>query len=293
MNYADTQLIDEYFDRSLLRRRFAHYAITTLFLLATLFVLVPLFGIIGFVAAKGMSSLTPEFFTEIPKPVGEIGGGVFHALIGSAILVGTASILGVGWGVVVGIYLAEFGNGSLGKIVRFGTEVLAGIPSILLGLFVYVAIVFPMKHFSAFAGAVALSIIMIPTIARTTEEVLKLVPRSLREAGLGLGISRWKVTLFVIVRGSISGIATGVILAISRAAGETAPLLFTAFGNQFINTKLNQPIASLPQQIFTFAISPYEDWHAKAWGAALVLMIFVLGLNLMTRWISLRLRKSG
>ncbi len=292
MTAADALIVTEAFDRSLARRKFFHYAMISLFLIATAIVLLPLFGIIGYVAAQGLASITSEFFTEIPKPVGEVGGGVYHALVGSAILVGMASVLGVGWGVAVGVYLSEFGKGRLGKFVRFGTEVLAGIPSILIGLFVYVAVVFPLKQFSAFAGAVALSIIMIPTIARTTEEVLKLVPTSLREAGLGLGISRWKVTIFVILRGSLGGIATGVILAISRAAGETAPLLFTAFGNQFVSYQLNQPIASLPHQIFTFAISPYEDWHAKAWGAALVLMLFVLSLNLFTRFISARLRKA-
>ena len=211
-----------------------------------------------------------------------------NAFLGTLVLIGIASVIGIPWGIGTGLYLSEYGKGRLGTAIRFCADVLSSVPSIVIGLFVYALIVVPMKRFSALAGGVALGILMIPTVARSSEELLKLVPTHLREAGLALGIPRWKVTLWIVLRESLSGITTAVILALARVAGETAPLLFTALNNQFWSKGLgiiDQPIASLPVQIYTFAISPYEDWQRQAWAGAFVLVMLVFAINLVTRWV--------
>lgn len=250
---------------------------------ASLVAVAPLFAILIYVIQKGGPALNWEFFTEIPKPVGETGGGLANAIVGTMVLVGLGAVVGVPIGIGAGVYLSEYGRGKLATALRFSIDLLASVPSIIVGLFAYAMLVVPLKRFSALAGAIALAVIMIPIIGRTTEELLRLVPQHIREAGLALGIPRWKVILRVVLRGSLGAIATGVMLAVARAAGETAPLLFTALNNQFWSHRLDEPIASLPMQIYTYAISPYDDWHAKAWGGALLLMLFVLGLNLGTR----------
>ncbi len=253
---------------------------------------LPLFAVFAHIIKLGFSALNFDFFTKLPAPVGESGGGLANALLGTAILVGIASVIGIPWGVSIGIYLSEYGKSKTASVVRFCVDMLVSIPSIVVGLFIYELIVIPMKGFSANAGGVALSILMIPTIARTTEEILKLIPAHVREAGLGLGIPRWKVTLFIIVRGSLMPISTGVILAISRVAGETAPLLFTALSSRFWFDGFNKPIASLSVQIFNYAISPFEDWQSQAWGGALLLVLFVFVVNLSVRILLLRTNTS-
>jgi phosphate transport system permease protein len=250
---------------------------------ATLIAILPLASVLAYVAGKGLAGLSWELFTELPKPLGEAGGGLGNALLGSLVLVGLACAVGIPVGVLAGVYLAEFGENRFGKAVRFCADVMSGVPSIAVGIFVYTLVVLSMRRFSALAGGIALGILMLPTITRTTEELLKLVPDSLREAGLALGVPRWRVILRVVLRTGAPGIATGVMLAVARAAGETAPLLFTAFNNRFWSTDLNQPIGSLPVQIFTYAVSPYDEWHAQAWAAALVLVGMVLVLNIAAR----------
>ena len=248
--------------------------------------LVPLVAVLGYLTYKGIGGLSWSFFTELPKPVGETGGGMANALTGSAILVGLACLIGLPVGLLGGVYLSEYGDNAFGKAIRFCADVLSGVPSITVGIFVYTLIVLRMRRFSALAGAVTLAILMLPIIMRTTEELLRLVPVTLREAGLALGLPKWRVILGVVLRTGASGIATGVMLAVSRVAGETAPLLFTAFGSRFISLKLDQPMGSLPVQIYTYAVSPYEDWHRQAWAAALVLVVLVLALNLLARAIT-------
>ncbi len=250
---------------------------------ATLIAILPLASVLTYVAAKGLGGLSWSLFTELPRPVGEAGGGFGNALLGSLLLVGLACAVGIPVGVLAGVYLAEFGENRFGKAVRFCADVMSGVPSIAVGIFVYTLIVLSMRRFSALAGGIALGILMLPTITRTTEELLRLVPDSLREAGLALGVPRWRVILSVVLRTGAPGIATGVMLAVARAAGETAPLLFTAFNNRFWSTNLNQPIGSLPVQIYTYAVSPYDEWHAQAWAAALVLVAMVLVLNIGAR----------
>ena len=250
---------------------------------ATLLALLPLASVLIYVTAKGVGGLTWELFTELPKPVGEVGGGFGNAMLGTLLLVGLACAVSIPIGVLSGLYLSELGATRLGKAVRFSADVMSGVPSIAVGIFVYTLVVLSMRRFSALAGGIALGILMLPTITRTTEELLKLVPDSLREAGLALGVPKWRVILQVVLRTGAPGIATGVMLAVARAAGETAPLLFTAFGNRFWSTSLDKPIASLPVQIFTYAVSPYDDWHRQAWAAALVLIAMVLVLNVGAR----------
>jgi phosphate transport system permease protein len=245
--------------------------------------LVPLAAVLGYLTYKGIGGINWAFFTQLPKPVGETGGGMANALAGSAILVGLACLIGLPVGLLGAIYLAEFGDNAFGKAVRFCTDVMAGVPSIAVGIFIYGLVVLRMRRFSALAGAMTLAILMLPIVMRTTEELLRLVPVTLREAGLALGLPKWRVILGVVLRTGASGIATGVMLAIARVAGETAPLLFTAFGSRFISLKLDQPMGSLPVQIYTYAVSPYEDWHRQAWAAALVLVLLVLALNLLAR----------
>ena len=239
-------------------------------------VLVPLLAIFGYLLYKGIGSLDWAFFTQIPKPVGETGGGMANAIAGTVYILAMGSLIGVPLGIGAGIYLAEYGRNRFGNTVRFTADVLNGMPSIVMGIAIYGLIVVRQKHFSAIAGAVALGIMMIPTITRTTEEILRMVPHNVREAAYGLGIPKWRTTLSIVLRTAGSGVITGIMLAFARVAGETAPLLFTAFGNAFWNWDPNQPTAALSLQIFAYAISPFEDWHRKAWAGALVLMTLIV-----------------
>jgi phosphate transport system permease protein len=242
-----------------------------------------LLAILGYIAWKGASSLSWSFLVHLPKPVGEKGGGIVNSIVGSAKVVGLAGLMGVPVGVLGGIYLAEYGRGKYAFAVRYAADVMNGVPSIVVGLFAYALIVHPMKRFSALSGSVALAFIMVPIVLRNTEEFLRLVPGTIREAALALGVPRWKVTMFVILPTAGRGILTGALLALARVAGETAPLIFTAFGNRFNDKGWLNPIATLPHTIYTYAISPYEDWHNQAWAAALILMAFVLAVNLLAR----------
>jgi phosphate transport system permease protein len=267
------------------RRKVKNALFLSLLVFASILAITPLIAVFIYALKQGFAGLSLDFFTKLPAPVGESGGGMANALVGTAVLLALGSGLGVPLGIAVGVFLSEFGTGRLASFTRFSVDVLTSVPSIIVGLFAYALIVVPMKHFSAMAGGVALSIVMIPIVARSTEEILKLVPVHVREAGLALGIPRWKVILRILLPGSAGGITTGVMLAVARAAGETAPLLFTAFSNQFWGRGIDQPIASLPVQIYTYAISPFEEWHQQAWTGAFVLIVFVLSLNLLTRLI--------
>jgi len=254
--------------------------------LATVITLLPLFIILAYLFAKGASSLNLAFFTHMPAPVGEKGGGMANAIVGTLELIGLASLIGVPVGVGAGLYLAARPSGRLAAAARFGADVMMGVPSIVVGIFAYAIVVRPMGGFSTLAGAVALAVIMVPLVTRTTEEMLLLVPHELREAALALGVPAWRTTLWVVARTAASGIATGAILAIARIAGETAPLLFTAFGNRFWSTSLTEPISSLTVQVYTYAISPFPDWQRQAWAGALVLTAIVLALELGVRWVT-------
>ena len=267
-------------------RKWKSAAVTGVLVMCALAVIAPLFIIIYFLLARGYSSLDWSFFTQLPKPTGEVGGGMANAIVGTMTLLAMAAVVGVPFGVFGGIYLAEYGSDRANDWLRFAADVLNGVPSIVWGMVVYLILVVPFKTFSAYAGGVALGLIMVPLVMRTTEEVLVLVPQSYREAALALGIARWKVILVIVVRTALKGIATGVIVALARIAGETAPLLFTALGNSFWNHNLKEPISALPLQIFAYAISPYDDWHRQAWAGALVLMALILALNITVRVLS-------
>lgn len=262
--------------------------------LATLVAIAPLVWILFYVTQEGGRFLSLSFFTELPTPVGVQGGGVMNAIIGSGIVVGIACLIAIPISLLAAVYAAENPDTPLGVGVRFGTDVLAGIPSIVMGIFAYAVIVQPQKQFSALSGGFALALIMTPIVLRTTEEMLKLVPRSLREGSLALGASNWRTTVQVMLPAALNGIITGVMLGIARVAGEAAPMIFTAFGNPFLNLDPTQPVATLPHTIYVYAISPFKDWHDKAWTTALVLIALVLGLNIVarvfTRW---RLKKLG
>jgi phosphate transport system permease protein len=258
----------------------------TLSVVSGLVAIIPLIYILFYTTAAGISSLNLDFFTQLPKPVGEPGGGIANAIVGSVEIVGLGSAFGIPIGLMSGIYVSEFSKSFFANIVKFVTDVLSGIPSIIIGIFAYGVIVLQTKHFSALAGGFALGILMIPTVTRITEEMLKLVPISLREASLALGISRWKTTLKIVLRTASGGIITGMLLAIARAAGETAPLLFTSFGNSFWSESIDSPTASLPVQIFNYAISPYAEWHQKAWAGAFVLIALVFIISLIVRLIT-------
>jgi len=259
-----------------LRRRLTDHAMTGIAVLTVIVVLVPLVAIFGYLLFRGLASVNWAFLTQTPKPPGEVGGGVANGIVGSGMILGIASLLGVPLGIGAGIYLAEYGRNRLGDTVRFTADVLNGVPSIVVGIVAY-AIVVLRWHFSALAGGVALAIMMVPTISRTTEEMLLLVPQALREAAYGLGIPRWRTTLSITLRSATSGVITGVMLAFARVAGETAPLLFTTLGNEFWNLRLDQPTAALPLQVFNYAKSPYDDWHRQAWAGALVLILLIVG----------------
>ena len=254
--------------------------------LSAVIVIAPLGFVFFYLIEKGASSVNWSFFTELPKPVGVIGGGMANAIVGSGELLALAALIGVPIGVFGGVYLAEYGSARGNAMLRFIADVLNGVPSILWGVVVYGLVVLRFKSFSAYAGGLALGLLMIPLIMRTTEEVLLLVPNGYREAALALGISRWKTIFHIVMRTASKGIVTGILLALARVAGETAPLLFTAFGNRFWNHSLREPIAALPLQIFTYAISPYDDWHRQAWAGALVLVLMIFVINLLVRFLT-------
>jgi phosphate transport system permease protein len=251
--------------------------------LSALLVVLPLLLILAFLIYQGASSLNLAFFTHLPKPVGEVGGGMANAIVGTLLLLGLAACLGLPVGILGGLYLAESRDPRLPWLVRFLADVLNGVPSIVVGIFAYTLIVLPMRRFSALAGGAALAVIMLPIVLRTTEEMVRLVPASLREAALALGIPEWKMVLRVVLPTARAGILTGVMVSLARIAGETAPLLFTAFGNRFWHQGLDQPIAALPLQIFAYAIAPYDDWHRQAWAGALVLIGLIFLTSLAAR----------
>lgn len=259
-----------------LRRRITDHAMTGLAVLTVFIVLAPLIAIFGYLVYRGIGSISWSFLTHMPKPVGEPGGGMANAIVGSVMILGIASIIGVPFGIGAGIYLAEFGRNRLGSVIRFTADVLNGVPSIVIGIVGYAIVVLYQHHFSALAGGVALSIMMVPTICRTTEEMLLLVPQALREAAYGLGVPRWRTTLSIVLRTATSGVITGIMLAFARIAGETAPLLFTTLGNQFWNLRYDQPTAALPLQIYVYANSAYEDWHRQAWAGSFVLIVLIV-----------------
>jgi len=268
-----------------LRRWVTDRVMTGLAVLTVFIVLAPLVAIFGYLVYRGIGSINWAFLTQTPKPVGEPGGGMANAVVGSLMILVIASIIGVPFGVGAGIYLSEFGRNRLGGVIRFTADVLNGVPSIVIGIVGYSIVVLYQHHFSALAGGVALSIMMVPTICRTTEEMLLLVPQALREAAYGLGVPRWRTTLSIVLRTATSGVITGVMLAFARIAGETAPLLFTTLGNQFWNLRYDQPTAALPLQIFVYANSPYEDWHRQAWAGSFVLIVLIVSSVAAVRYV--------
>ena len=277
-----------------LRRSAVNHFVTGLAILSTIVVLVPLVAIVGYLIFKGASSLNLAFFVHVPAPVGEPGGGMANAILGSFAILCLASVIGIPVGIAAGVYLAEYGRARLlGNLIRFTADVLNGVPSIVMGIAAYSLIVAKQHHFSGFAGGVALAIMMIPTITRTTEEMLATVPRAIREAALGLGIPKWRTVLAISLRTASPGIITGCMLAFARVAGETAPLLFTAFGNQFTSFDMTQPIAALPLQIYVYAVSPYDEWHRLAWAGALVLIAMIMGAVTLVRIFSNRGELQG
>jgi phosphate transport system permease protein len=270
--------------RTLKHRRLVSAMMLCVLVCAAVLAVLPLIFIFGHLLATGISSLSWDFFTKMPKPVGESGGGLANAIVGTLILIGIASAFGLPVGVGAGLYLAEQKGSRLANCVRFLSDVLNGLPSIVMGIVAWQYLVRPFGHFSALAGGVALGAMMIPMVARTTEEIVGIVPVSLREAALALGYSRWRTSLAVVLRTASAGIVTGALVAIARIAGETAPLLFTAFGNLFWSTSLRQPIAALPLQVFSYAISPYDAWHSLAWAGALVLISLIFIISLIARF---------
>jgi len=275
------------------RRRITDHLMTGVAVLTVVLVLAPLFAIFAYLVYKGIGSINLAFLTQTPKPVGEPGGGMANAIVGTAVILAIASLLGVPFGIGAGVFLAEYGRNRYGDAVRFVADVLNGVPSIVIGIVAYGLVVVRQKHFSALAGGVALAIMMVPTIARTTEQMLLLVPQAIREAAYGLGVSRWRTTLSITLRTATSGIITGAMLAFARVAGETAPLLFTAFGNQFWNRDINQPTAALSLQIFNYAISPFDEWHRQAWAGALVLIVLIVTAVASVRFVVRRGKLAG
>ncbi len=269
--------------KSLKQRQLINTCVHILLVGACLVSALPLISIFTYIVLRGAPGLSLHFFTGLPQPIGEPGSGMGNAISGTFVLLGIASGIGIPWGLVAGIFMTEYRDTRMASCVRFSAELLSSIPSIVIGLFIYEQIVLRMHHFSALAGGLALSIIMIPTIARSTEEQLLLIPAHIREAGLALGLPRWKVTCHILLPGIIRSIMTSMMLAIARISGETAPLLFTAFGSRFWPESIFEPIASLPIQIYNLAISPFEEWHQQAWTGAFILALFVLSLNIATR----------
>ena len=271
---------------NIISRRIKSGLVGLLAVLATVIVILPLLAILFYLLKQGVSSLNWDFFTKIPVPVGEKGGGMENAIVGSGVILALASAIGIPIGIGAGIYLAEYaGSTRMGNAVRFTADVLNGVPSIVMGIAIYALIVLPQKHFSAFAGGVVLGVMMVPTVTRTTEEMLRMVPYAIREAALGLGVPAWRSTLTITLRTASAGIVTGCMLAFARVAGETAPLLFTAFGNAFRSTSLNGPVAALPLQIFVYAVSPYDEWHRLAWAGALVLIVLIIASVALVRYV--------
>lgn len=265
------------------RRRAMSTVMVALTYLAAALATLPLIFILVHLTRAGAASINPAFFTQMPKPVGEAGGGMANAIVGTLILISIAAAVGLPVGIGAGLYLAEHKSMRLANTVRFLSDVLNGLPSIVMGIFAWQFLVRPAGHFSALAGGIALGVMMVPLVTRTTEEMIRIVPNSLREAALALGYQRWRTSLAIILRTALPGIVTGALVAVARVAGETAPLLFTAFGNQFWSTAVQRPIAALPLQIFTYAISPYDEWHAQAWAGALVLIGIVLIISIAAR----------
>jgi phosphate transport system permease protein len=257
-------------------RRAANHTASFAAAASAFLVLAPLLAIFGYLVFKGIGSINLAFLTHTPKPVGELGGGMANAIVGSVFILFIASLIGVPLGIGAGIYLSEYGKDRYSTLIRFTADVLNGVPSIVIGIAAYALVVLKQGHFSAIAGGVALGIMMIPTVARTTEEMLYMVPYAVREAALGLGIPQWRSTLSIALRTARSGVITGVMLAFARVAGETAPLIFTAFGNQFWNLNPNQPTAALPLQVYVYAISPFDEWHRQAWAGALILIVLIV-----------------
>jgi phosphate transport system permease protein len=253
--------------------------------------LAPLGFLLFFVARQGLTAVNLDFFTQMPKPVGEPGGGMANAILGTLVLIGLAALVAIPIGVIAGVYLSEYRGSAIASAVRFSADVLNGVPSIVIGIFAYGVIVLPMGRFSALAGGAALGVMMIPIIVRTTEELLRLVPPALRDGALALGATRARAVLSVILPAALPGILTGILVALARVAGETAPLLFTAFNNRYWSTRLDQPIASLTVQVYTYAISPYEDWHRQAWAGATVLIGAILIFSLLARGVTRRLER--
>lgn len=275
------------------RRNFVNALMLSIFSLSAILALIPLFAVIGYVIKKGLSSLNMDFFTQLPSVMGMSGGGMANAIVGTLILMAISGIIGIPIGILAAIYLTEYDRHSwFSTTVRFTTDVLTGIPSIIIGIVVSTTIVSQTKHFSAIAGGIALGIIMIPMVIRSTEEMLKLVPHTIREGGYALGIPQWRTILSIVLPTAAKGIVTGAMLAVARVSGETAPLLFTALGNQYWSHSLfNEPIAALPLQIYTYAISPYDEWHQQAWAGALVLVFMIIILNIIAR-LAFRTRKN-
>jgi len=267
-------------------RKFKSTLASGLSFTSAVLVISPLALVFFYLVIQGASSINLDFFTQLPAPVGEKGGGMANAIVGTLELLGIASLVGVPIGVLGGVYLAEYGSARINWGLRFVADVLNGVPSITWGVVVYGLVVLRFKSFSAYAGGLALGFMMIPLIMRTTEEVLLLVPNGYREASLALGISRWKTIVRIVMKTASKGIVTGILLALARIAGETAPLLFTAFGNRFWNHDLAEPIAALPLQIFSYAISPYDDWHRQAWAGALVLVVGIFVINVLVRFLT-------
>jgi phosphate transport system permease protein len=270
------------------RRKFMNHAATAGGVLTAFLVIAPLLAVFAYLVVRGIGSLSWAFLTRAPVPVGETGGGMGNAIAGSILILGIASIIGIPLGIGSGIFIAEYPRGPLPKYIRFVADLLNGVPSIVIGMTVYGVVVMRQGHFSALAGGIALGVMMIPTITRTTEEMLLMVPQSIREAGYGLGIPRWRAMLSITLRTALPGVITGVMLAFARVAGETAPLMFTALGNQFWNWKIDQPTAALPLQIYVYANSPYDEWHRLAWAGALVLIVLIVGTVTVVRVVSRR-----
>jgi len=278
---------------TLRRRKLVNTVMIGLITLALLLTLIPLVAVLGYVFVNGVPGLTATLFTKLPRPVDIGAGGMAQSWVGSGIIVGIAAVIGVVVGVAGGIYLAEYGRGRFASLVRFFADVLSGVPSITVGLFAYVLLVVPLHSFNAFAAAVALAIIMLPLVVRTTEEMLRLVPGSLREAGIALGVPYWRVVLTVLLPAAVSGIVTGVLLAIARIAGETAPLLFTAFGNEFWARSLLKPIDAVPLRVYKYAIGPYDVWHSLAQAAAFAMIVVILVLSVGARYFARRGQFTG
>lgn len=266
-----------------MRRRITNYFVFALTTLCALLAVSVLLFVLGYLFWYGGKSLNWAFFTQLPKPVGEVGGGIANAMAGSASIIAIAAGMGVPIGLLAALYMVEYGGAKFNFVVRYATDLLNGVPSIVMGIFAYTVVVLRTKHFSAWAGGFALGVMMIPTVLRSSEEILRLVPKELREAAYALGAPRWKVIITVVLPVATRGILMGIMLGVARVAGETAPLLFTAFGNQFWAHSLNEPISSLPVMIYTYAIGPYDDWHRQAWAAGLVLLMGVLLTNVIVR----------